>query len=281
MENRLKLVTIGPDRRPRLVPRSGRRRGSRPAAIDRAARHLGWAERVARRSAWGRGAPGWGGSRRTLAMHRAPVLVAGVRTWPVEGPPGRSGRDGRLDLTLRLILRAEGGRAERRQGEPPRTLAPPWPASRPVERVLERMRLSEGGERRGRSAAEAGEVKRIAPLDRAIAGVVAGLARTPGAEELGPSATTAKVVVTRAPAAVARVLAVPVPAPAPPAPPVVPQWDQPRPAPMPPKLLSAVMTDPSIAAFPPAVVEQLTDRVVRAIDRRVISARERFGLGPG
>ena len=39
--------------------------------------------------------------------------------------------------------------------------------------------------------------------------------------------------------------------------------------------------EPSLAAFPPAVVEQLTDRVVRAIDRRVISARERFGLGPG
>ena len=143
------------------------------------------------------------------------------------------------------------------------------------------MRLVEHGERRGRSAAEAREVKRIAPLDRAIAGVVAGLARTPGAEELGTSATTAKVVVTRAPAAVARVLAVPVPVPAPPAPPIVPQWDQPRPAPMPPKLSSAVMADPSIAAFPPAVVEQLTDRVVRAIDRRVISARERFGLGPG
>jgi hypothetical protein len=41
------------------------------------------------------------------------------------------------------------------------------------------------------------------------------------------------------------------------------------------------MVEPSINAFPPAVVEQLTDRVVRAIDRRIVSARERFGIGPG
>jgi len=41
------------------------------------------------------------------------------------------------------------------------------------------------------------------------------------------------------------------------------------------------LAGPSLAAIPPAVVEQLTDRVVRAIDRRVIAARERFGLGPG
>jgi hypothetical protein len=40
------------------------------------------------------------------------------------------------------------------------------------------------------------------------------------------------------------------------------------------------LAGPSLDAIPPEVVEQLTNRVVRAIDRRVITARERFGMGP-
>jgi hypothetical protein len=280
MENRLKLVTLGPDRRPRLVPRfRGRGRRGGPVAVGPGVRHLGWAERIARRRAVGLGALVWGRLERWLALPRPTLLVAsGVGARAVAGPVGRPGRDGRLGVSLRLAVRVDGPRAARRTGdptpilagvrpagEPRRTSVATRPASRLVERLLERVRIIEGGGPRGR----------IAPILRRRPSTAVAVG------ESTPTAPGAVGVVVRAPAMVARVLAVPrppVPGPAPP--PRVPQWDQPGPAPMPPKPLSAVMAEPSIAAFPPAVVEQLTDRVVRAIDRRVIAARERFGMGP-
>jgi len=244
---------------------------------------MSWAGRIVGRSAVGLAATAWGRAGRTLAMLRQTILGAGGGPWPVAGPPGRAGRDGRLVLALRLTLRAEGVRAARRESEPRRT---PFAAG-PSSRLVERVRLVEAGGTPGRAVpvthrrpavvlAAGGDGERVARPARTITAVLSPAAGGP------------------APASVPRVLAVARPPAAPPQPevpataptpqtsaPFVPRSEWHREAPMPAAPAASWLAGPSLAAIPPAVVEQLTDRVVRAIDRRVIAARERFGLGPG
>ena len=274
MEIRLRFATIGPNLRPRLLPRSRRWHRSVPA-FDPLARHKRWADRITGRSAFGLAAMGWGRLGRTLAMLRQTILGAGGAAWPVGGPS----------------VRAEASHASRREGEPRGARIPAGPTSPLVERLLERVRLVEADATYGRASlvthrrpvvihAVTNDGERVVRPARTVAAVRMAAGGGPA-----PSRTVSAHV----PASVPRVLAVARPPTAPPqatssAPP--PQRDALRSELNREPLTSSApaaswLAGPSIAAIPPAVVEQLTDRVVRAIDRRVISARERFGLGPG
>jgi hypothetical protein len=310
MENRLKFATMGPDHRPRLMPRSRRWRGSRAVAAARLEQYLSWAGRIAGRSAMGRVAAAWGPAGRTLAMLRQTILNLGGGAWLVAGAPGRlvtvlrqtivgarvaaqpvpvlAGRAARLDLALRLTLRVEGGRAAGGEREQGRRQAAAGPSSRLVVRLLERVRVVEAG---GTPRMAVPVTRRRPVLVLAADGddepIVRPARRIAGVQSAAPHAVATGSA--HGPAAVPRVLAIarptvatpPAAAPAPQtSAPRLPRADRDREAPTPAPPAASWLAGPSFAAVPQAVVEQLTDRVVRAIDRRVIAARERFGLGP-
>jgi hypothetical protein len=185
---------------------------------------------------------------------------------------------------LRLTVRADGARDQEGSEAIPRTVATLQPASQLVERLFERVRVIDRGGVRGH----------FEPVLRRLATAVAGQGeRTsrPGRLDVAVASAAAPIRtasgpaggMVRAPASVSRVLAVPRPVPASAAPAALSPPDTDRSQAALTRVASPgpVKPAPSLAELPPAVVEHLTDRVVRAIDRRIVAARERFGLGPG